>query len=169
MTTATKRSLRLHGPHGIVEPAAEKVAERGRGRRVRTIANKVPITAIMSRNVVCALPDLGVDKLLELMVEERLGCVPVVDEHGHPLGMVTKLDIVEYLVSPAALAATVASVMMPLAITLDDDATVAHAAALMACEGMHHVMILSGQRLVGVVSTMDITRWLSDNDGSPHS
>jgi CBS domain-containing protein len=61
----------------------------------------------------------------------------------------------------------VADVMMPLAITLDDDATVGHAAALMAAEDMHHVMIVAEGRLVGVVSTMDVTRWLANNDGMP--
>jgi CBS-domain-containing membrane protein len=34
---------------------------------------------------------------------------------------------------------------------------------LMSREDTHHVIIVSGRRLVGVVSTMDITRWLARN------
>jgi CBS domain-containing protein len=164
----TTRSFRILGPRGIVERAAEAIAEKARSHRRRTIAYRVPVTEIMSRHVVCAFPDLPVAALIEVMVRERLGCVPVVDECGHPVGMVTKFDIVEQLaVASERAAPLVADVMMPLAITLDTDATVALAAALMAIEEMHHVMIVSDRRLVGVVSTMDVTRWLCQNDGFP--
>lgn len=165
--TATTRSFRIHGPRGIIERAAEAIAERARANRTRTIADKVPVTEIMTRHVVCAFPDLPLETLIAVMVSERLGCVPVVDERGHPLGMVTKFDIVEQLVQPSRTAPLVADIMMPLAITLTENATVAHAAALMASEDMHHVMIVSDRRLVGVVSTLDVTRWLADNDGIP--
>ncbi len=162
------RSVRLHGPHGISEHA-DGVAPAIPGPALaRTIADTVPITRIMSPQVVCARPDLGLQAVIEIMVRERLGCLPIVDERLHPLGMVTKLDIVEHLVGPPdRVMPQVSDVMMPFAITLDEDATVAHAAALMASEDMHHVMIVSDRRLIGVVSTMDVTRWLAGNDGMP--
>ena len=163
----TNRTFRIHGPRGIIERAAEAIAERAREHRhrSRSRADQVPVTEIMTRHVVCAYPDLGLGALLEVMIQERLGCVPVVNEGGQPIGMVTKLDVVEHLVGgPRKLRPLVGDVMMPLAITLDYDATVAHAAALMAGEGMHHVMIVSDRRLVGIVSTMDVTRWLAEND-----
>jgi CBS domain-containing protein len=165
----TTRSFRIHGPRGIIERAAEALGEHVCAKRTRTVADNVPVTEIMSQHVVCAFPDLPLDTLIEVMVRERLGSMPVVDERGHPVGMVTKLDIVEQLVVPnqRGVAPLVAEVMMPLAITLEDNATVAHAAALMASEDMHHVMIVSDRRLVGVVSTMDVTRWLANNDGIP--
>jgi CBS domain-containing protein len=155
------RTFRIHGPRGIIERAAEVIVERKRAR-IRAHADQAPVVDIMSRHVVCAFPDLPLATLIDVMVRERLGCVPVVDEHGHPLGMVTKLDIVEQLAIPLEQeAAVVADVMMPFAVTLEDDATVATAAALMANEDMHHVMIVSNRRLVGIVSTMDVTRWLA--------
>jgi CBS domain-containing protein len=56
--------------------------------------------------------------------------------------------------------------MLPMAFTLDERATVAQAAALMAIEDLHHVPIISARgRLVGVVSSLDIVRWLACNDG----
>ncbi len=166
----TNRTFRIHGPRGIIERAAEAIAERARAHRLRTRtgADQIPVTEIMTRHVVCAYPDLGLGKLLEVMIQERLGCVPVVTEDGQPIGMVTKLDIVEHLAAPPRnLSPLVADVMMPLAISLDDNATVAHAAALMAGEDMHHVMIVSERRLVGIVSTMDVTRWLAQTDELP--
>lgn len=156
-------AVRIFGPGGVIARPPEPITVVARRRPgTRTRAGQVPVTEIMTRRVVCALPDLGFGTLLEVMLQERLGCVPVIDEHGHPIGMVTKLDIVENLASPPVSACTVvADVMMPLAISLDESATVAHAAALMAGEDMHHVMIVSSRRLVGIVSTMDVTRWLA--------
>lgn len=162
------RTFRIHGPRGMIERAGEAIAERSGAHRHgdRTGADGAPITDIMTRDVVCALPDLSFDALLEVMIRERLGCVPVITEDGRPIGMVTKLDIVEHLAAPLRKPSQlVADVMMPIAISLDDSATVARAAALMAGDGMHHVMIVSDRRLVGIVSTMDITRWLAHNDG----
>lgn len=161
------RSLRIHSSHGVVE-RANMLPDYIAQAPSRTIADSVPVAAIMSRDVVCAYPDLAVDKLLEVMIGQRLGCMPIVDDRGCPVGMVTKLDVVEQLALPSTrVNPVVADVMLPLAITLEEHATVAHAASMMAAEDLHHVMITSERRLIGVVSTMDITRWLASNDGLP--
>lgn len=138
--------------------------------QVPTIADLIPVRRIMSREVVCAREDLDVGALIDLMVRRRIGCVPVVDERGRPIGMVTKTDVVEQQLAArlhgAPGAAIVGELMMPLAITLDEHATVAHAAAMMSVEDFHHVAIVSdGGALIGVISTMDIVRWLAANDG----
>jgi CBS domain-containing protein len=144
--------------------------------RVATIANLVPVTQIMSREVTCARRDLDTPLLVDLMVRSRIGCVPVIEEPGRPVGMVTKLDLVEQLLvdrgepdSPSSrelMPRTASELMMPLAITLGEHATVVHAAALMANEGIHHIPIVDAcGRMIGIVSTLDIVRWLATNDG----
>jgi CBS-domain-containing membrane protein len=61
---------------------------------------------------------------------------------------------------------TANELMMPLALTLGEHATVAHAAALMASEDVHHIPIVDDDgRMIGLVSTMDVVRWLAKNDG----
>jgi CBS domain-containing protein len=55
--------------------------------------------------------------------------------------------------------------MMPLALTLDEHATLAHAASLMTLEDLHHVMVVScSGALIGIVSAKDVVRWLVEND-----
>lgn len=130
--------------------------------RTPTIADHVPVTAIMSRDIVCARPELSIVALKDLLVDNHIGCIPIVDDRGRPMGIVTKLDLVDRIVP----ALTAAEVMMPLAITLNTHATIAHAAAMMALEDFHHLMVVGSDHvLVGVVSTMDIVRWLARNDG----
>ncbi|MBV8761285.1 MAG: CBS domain-containing protein [Deltaproteobacteria bacterium] len=116
----------------------------------------------MAHDVVCARTDLNVDALTDLLVRNHIGCIPIVDDRGQPIGIVTKLDILER--KPNAISA--GHIMMPLAITLNQHATIAHAAAVMSVEGFHHVMVVATDHtLLGVVSTMDIARWLARNDG----
>lgn len=132
----------------------------------------------MQRDLVCARPDLEVHAVVRLMIEHRVGCIPVVDQRRRPIGVITKFDLVEHLDAsmratteglplPAdVLARSAEDVMMPLALTLPEQATVAHAASMIAEEGMHHVLVVSTDGvLVGVVSTRDIVMWLAENDG----
>jgi len=164
----TQHVYRGRGSHSVRVPICEV---DGEGLlQVPTIADLVPVRRIMSRDVICAREDLDAAALTDLMVRRRIGCVPVVDDRGRPIGMVTKTDLIEQQLaagqhgSPPA--ATVGELMMPLAITLDEHATVAHAAAMMAVEDFHHVAIVSNNgALIGVLSTMDIVRWLASNDG----
>ncbi|HWU90287.1 MAG TPA: CBS domain-containing protein [Kofleriaceae bacterium] len=145
--------------------------------RVATIADQVPVTQIMTRQITCARRDLTTAQLVDLVVHNRIGCVPVVEDPGRPIGMITKLDLVEQMLAadrgeadaPSArslLPGTAGELMMPLAITLGEHASVAHAAALMAAEEIHHVPIVDANgRMIGIVSAIDIVRWLAENDG----
>ena len=127
----------------------------------------------MTHDVRYARQDDDVDALIQLMVGSRLGCMPVVNKEGRPVGMVTKLDLIEQMLpanrdqtdSPSAVALmprTARELMMPIAITIAAKASVAQAAALMAIEGVHHLPIVDPTgKMVGILSTMDIVRWLA--------
>jgi CBS domain-containing protein len=90
-----------------------------------TIADRVPLRTIMARTVICARPDLDVTSLVKLVIQDHLGCIPVVDERQHPIGIITKYDLVEQLDAtlqamarnkplPAGLAAQTADELMTL-------------------------------------------------------
>jgi CBS domain-containing protein len=130
---------------------------------VPTIAGLVPITDIMSRSPVTARPDADAEGVIGLLRSKHVGCVPIVDEDGRPLGIVTKLDVLECGVSRG----TARELMMPLAFTLGERATVAQAAGLMSAEAIHHVLVVDEDlSLIGVVSSLDIAHWLARNDSA---
>jgi CBS domain-containing protein len=179
-TTASARQpiQRVFHRHGTQTEHALVCAEPSRNLpRVPTIADQVPVTEIMSRDTTCAHRDLEAAALIDLMVRRHVGCIPIVEEPGRPIGMVTKLDLVERLLAtestrephhatPHAALETAGDLMMPLVFTLAEHATVAHVAALMAMESIHHVPIVDNLgRLIGVVSAMDVVLWLAANDG----
>lgn len=123
------------------------------------------ISQIMSRDVVCAREDQTVSELSALMLRGHFSAIPVVDARGAPCGIVTKTDLIEVLVRPELATGNTADVMMPLAIVLGENASVAQCASMMATEDFHHVMVVSSDgRLVGVVSSQDIVRWLVANE-----
>jgi CBS domain-containing protein len=163
--TSTQHVYERRGDRTIRVPIS--VDDAPADEHVPSIADRVPVRWIMTRDVICARENLDLDTLVELVVNHRIGCVPVVDSNGMPIGMVTKRDLVEHvLLPPADRVPDVKHLMMPLAFVLDENASVAHAAALLATEGIHHVPVVSeGGQVVGVVSSSDIVRWLAANDG----
>jgi CBS domain-containing protein len=149
--------------------------------KLPTVADRIALRAITSRDVICAHGDLALAAMLRLMVEHRIGCLPVVDDRRRPIGVVTKLDIIERLEGwmvalaeddalPGDLAMVTASdIMMPLVVTVDEHATIAHAAAMMCLEDLHHVLVTSEAGvLVGIVSSKDLVDWIARNDGLSH-
>jgi CBS domain-containing protein len=135
-----------------------------------TIAGLVPVTDIMTRDVISVREGHSLAAVIDLVIANYIGCVPIVDEDARPIGMITKRDLVEPLASRAQAgdptAQTAKDVMLPLAITLGERATVLQAAAIMAIEDLHHIPIVSPKgQLIGVVSSLDIVRWLARNDG----
>jgi CBS domain-containing protein len=125
-------------------------------------ADCTPLSDVMSGDVVCVLPDLGLVELTELLLELNIGGAPVVDDDCRPLGVVSRTDI---LGAPRQ-DVTVADIMMPMAFTLPESASLSRAAALMAFEGVHRIPVVSNQgHVVGIVSSLDVSRWLARNDG----
>jgi CBS-domain-containing membrane protein len=137
------------------------------------------LTEIMSRDLVSVRPDVDIGRVVSLMVGRHIGCLPVVNERGHPIGIITKYDLVEQIDAAMHLEAcgcplpsdlrvqTANDVMMPIALTLDEHATVAHVSAMMVSEETHHVLVVSDDgTLVGVVSSKDIVRWVNEQSAA---
>jgi CBS domain-containing protein len=157
-----------------LDPVEPQIAHRAHGPPV---PDRFSIRSVMSPELLCARPDLKIAAIFGLMMKHRVGCVPVVDERRRPVGVITKFDLVEQLDAalrcscggfpmPADLTAqTAEDLMMPIALTLDIHATIAHAAAMMMSEETHHVLVVNHDgALVGVVSAKDIVGWVSTHD-----
>jgi CBS domain-containing protein len=54
----------------------------------------LPITRIMTVDPVCVRPDISGALARLLMLDRGIGALPVVDEHGRPLGILSKTDMV---------------------------------------------------------------------------
>jgi CheY-like chemotaxis protein/predicted transcriptional regulator len=136
-------------------------------RRHRTGSDDVPVSAVMSRDVLCVPPDMTLAALAELMLGKHVANAPVCDARGRVVGLVSLSDLARASWDrDHARAACVGDVMMPFVFTLAASASVARAAALMAYEGVGRVVVVEPDgQVAGIVSAVDVMRWLARAEG----
>ena len=137
---------------------------------------------IMRREVVTITPDKTVKELVALLAEHDLGGVPVVDENGALIGIVTEgdvvgedadlhfphyiqfLDSVIYLESMSkfqerlrkAIAMSVADLMSKEVFTVTSSDTVSKVATIMSKHKIGQVPVVDDGRLVGIVTRHEV-------------
>lgn len=126
-----------------------------------TTLTDVPCVAVGSRDTVSVKPDTAVERVREIMLTSVMGCVPVLDGTGAPVGIVTAEDLMRQPFAKTAqelMTAPVAAVPPGLPLT--------QAAAIMAFEGIRHLCIVSDTGLLeGIVSATDILRHIGKTHG----
>ncbi len=142
------------------------------------------VAEIMDPNPVTVTPEDDVETLLHLLREHELPGVPVVNEAGRCVGIVTESDLViseedadlhlpHYIslfggvvfLEPLkrfenrlkkAFASGVRDMMTPDPVTIDSDATVEEAARVIAERKHNRLPVVEHGRLVGVVTRVDV-------------
>jgi CBS domain-containing protein len=71
-----------------------KVLDFEPGQR-RTFLRAIDVREVMSKGVITVSPDTTLGQAARLMIERKVGCLPVVNEHGVPVGLVTETDLLE--------------------------------------------------------------------------
>ncbi|HEV8095186.1 MAG TPA: DUF294 nucleotidyltransferase-like domain-containing protein [Burkholderiales bacterium] len=116
-----------------------------------------PLRSVLARPAVSCAPDTPVRDVLKTMRAQRIGSMVVANADGVPLGILTTVDVLEKIATPqASVEAPVSSLMTPQPVTLEEDATLADAAIVMAGRGIRHVVVTRDGKLTGVVSERDL-------------
>lgn len=145
------------------------------------------VREIMTKDVVTVTTDAPVNRIAQLMCERGISGVPVVDEGGRLVGIVTELDLIVRntrldppaffrildgqipLESPAhfrsrlqhMLGMRAGDVMTEAVVTVGPDTEVEDLAALMVKRGVNSVPVVEGGLLAGIVSRADIVRMMA--------
>lgn len=131
-------------------------------------AASAPLALIMARKVVCVRGDLDACEARSRILARGVSGLPVVDNWGRAIGVVSKSDLVEHEVTSRRCGRRVVDIMMPLVFSLREDTSIGKAAALMAYEGIHRIVVVDrGGYVIGLVSSLDIARWLGSRAGHP--
>jgi CBS domain-containing protein len=147
----------MTGPARCAKQAAP-TAQRGRHHGLARVADGA-IEEVMRTGVVCVLASDGVPALRELIVERRVGGVPVVRSDGRPVGIVSGADLLRSLLGDGAPPTTAGEIMSDV-LALPITASIAQAAALMSYEGVDFIVITDlGGQVAGIVQALDIARW----------
>jgi CBS domain-containing protein len=132
---------------------------------------------IMSTPVITISPEAGVKQAARLLTEHDISALPVLDQSGELVGIISEADLLELEMRPDPRSQliplppaqrpprTVAEVMSSDVLVMQDDADVAHVAARMLEAHVKRIPILRGRRLVGIVSRRDVIKVVARSDG----
>ncbi len=151
-------------------------------------ARTTPVADAMEQVVLTARPDMEAVELLRLFVDRGVHALPVVDEAGEPIGVVSKMDVLTdlcgqpdtprdrdfYATDTEASAAArrwerrsgrrVRDFMLPLSVVVTEETSVFEAASIMANQGIHPVPVVDKNgRVAGILTSSDVLRWLARN------
>jgi CBS domain-containing protein len=141
-----------------------------------------PVSTIMTSPVVAVQNDASAENVQWLLVDRGIGAVPVLDRSGRPVGILAKTDLLrdrdEPMVSvrldereaPPEPGSSVreagglraADLMTPIVYGVLESTSIAATAALMAKQRVHHIVVVGEEgKVVGIVSALDIARWVA--------
>jgi CBS domain-containing protein len=146
---------------------------------------QTPISDVMHKHTHCVTEQQSVEELLALFLQHGIGAAPVVADDGTPIGFVSKTDVIRELrehheINSGAIGQQVqpwwdvarlsqlkvGDIMTPTLYTFSPTTTVADATATMAFEGIHHLPVIADSgELVGMLSSLDVLRWIAHNAG----
>ncbi|MBF2035003.1 MAG: CBS domain-containing protein [Leptolyngbyaceae cyanobacterium T60_A2020_046] len=148
------------------------------------------VADVMTRDPITIHPEASLQDAIHLLAEHRISGLPVVDDAGELVGILSEsdlmwqatgaplpayimlLDSVIYLKNPAryteelhkALGQTVREVMGgKKVVTTTPDTSIQHAAQLMHDRKVHRLPVTAEGRLVGILTRGDIVRAMADH------
>jgi CBS domain-containing protein len=124
------------------------------------------VTEEMVSAPIVVSPSTSLRDLALILRERHISGVPVVNDNDRAIGVVSQTDLVAHITYGGTLEDTVENIMTALALSLPEDTSVARAAAVMATEGVHRLPVLNSEgKVVGLLSSMDVVRWVAKNQG----
>ena len=132
---------------------------------------------IMTTPVIQVTRTASLKELAGLLIDNDISGVPVVDESGDLVGIVTEADVVPLQADPdprrhlipvarreGPVPETAGQVMTPEVITVTPDADVTDIVRLMLDHRVKRVPVVEGTRVVGMLSRRDVLKVLARSD-----
>ncbi|NEA27140.1 CBS domain-containing protein [Actinomadura bangladeshensis] len=113
------------------------------------------VKEIMTSPVITVDRDAPVPDVAALLRARRISAVPVVDDHGAVVGLVSEYDLL------AREGETAADVMTSGVISVTEDTDVEEARHLLLERRIRRVPVMSGRDLVGIVARSDVMALLT--------
>src|SRR5690349_13393975 len=108
---------------------------------------------IMTRDVISVAEDASVREVARLLNDHRISGLPVCDDQGHMVGLISEFDLIA---KPDV--HRVGDAMTRDVISVMEDTSVDEVRYLLVHRRIKRVPVLRGQKLVGIVSRADLVR-----------
>ena len=105
-------------------------------------------------------PGATVSDVAKVLSERRIGALVVTDKDGRTVGIISERDIVRELgrKGSACLSLAVDRLMSRSVVTCTEDATADQALAKMTKGRFRHLPVVSGEKMIGLVSIGDVVK-----------
>lgn len=119
---------------------------------------------LMSKTVQTIHRDTIVSELEGIFVTHEISGAPIVDDSDHMVGFVSKTDIVRFdATGDDPFYARAHEIASPKVIKIGSSASIEEAAQMMLNEHVHHLVVMDGETIAGVLSTLDYVKLVAGN------
>lgn len=121
---------------------------------------EIHVSEVMTSRVVSIRGGDTADTAARLLSRNNIGALPVTDDQGKLVGMLTDRDLVTRCLA-AGLSpreTPVSQIMTSAPVTIDQDATPGEAAFRMGQRQVRRLPVVQGEKLTGIVSLGDLAR-----------
>lgn len=120
----------------------------------------------MTRSVISVPKSATIDVAIGLLIEKSLSGLPVVDEHGSLVGVITEYDILDLFPTDGTDSFPIEACekyMTPNVRTIQKDASLEIAVKIFRATSIRRLIVMDGDRLAGVLSRRDIVRCIYES------
>jgi CBS domain-containing protein len=117
------------------------------------------ISSLMEQHIVSVGLEDSIGRVEEILDIRKLSCVPVVDAENRCFGVISAPDLVHFhrlRKNPASAKAW--EICTHRVIEVAPTLSVREAAELMVAHRIHHLVVVDGEAIIGIVSSLDLVR-----------
>ena len=118
---------------------------------------------IMTDGMVTIHPEASVKEAIELLLEQRISGLPVTEEMGHLVGVITEYALLAIIYDQEVGDQTVAMHMTTDVLTVDIDDPINRAADLCIVHRVRRVPVMADGCLVGLISRRDVLKAMHES------
>jgi CBS domain-containing protein len=120
---------------------------------------------IMSRNVITVGPGTPLHQVVTVLAEHDITGVPVVDEDGTLLGIITEKNVLGLLAEPHTAGGVARDYMTRDVVAFDENEDLIAVCESLVNSHFRRVPILAAGKLVGIISRRDIIKYILEPIG----
>jgi CBS domain-containing protein len=118
--------------------------------------------AIMTDNLVTIRPEASIEDAIELLLTQEISGLPVTDDDGHLVGIVTEFALLAMVYDHQVKNHTVAQHMTRELISVNVDDPISRVADLCIVHRVRRLPVMKDDRLAGLIARRDVLRALHE-------
>lgn len=67
-------------------------------RENKEFLDSIKVSEVMTKNVTTVSPDATVEEAAKIMIDKKVGCLPVVKDKNKLIGLITETDVLQYFI-----------------------------------------------------------------------